>query len=1430
MIKVILGSILAGLFYIPVCNAQHIPRTKARQQATPVALPPNYTNTTINFIRIWEPNIASNDTSYIRSSARTPAEVRQTTEYQDGLGRKLQVVEKGITPDGRDFVTPFLYHRSGMEYLRYLPYAHTTGNASNGSFKADAFAAQRTFYQDTILNPSAAGEQIYYSRMQFEQAPGGRPLKSFAQGNNWALEGGNRPIATRYQVNTANDSVRLYVIGDGALLPVSTTVYPPGALFKDVLIGEDGMQTVEFKDKMGRVILKKTQSSYTPGTAHMGWHCTYQVFNRNGKLAFIIPPRLVEIIRGSWVISPVMAQELAFIFRYDHRERLIISKDPGADSIEMIYDRRDRMVVSRTGNLKRMGMAKAYLYDSINRPAGINMCYYGGTREQMQALMDTSMVRDPDNATPWIPAANLLPQHKIYYDNYNFPGKSNYVTTDLANTRIGNNPYGEAMPLSPSSRTKGKMTGQSVWLATKGIWLTTTYYYNDRGREIQTIEENYGGGKDILNKVYDFSGKLLATYLRHTNPGSVTTPQTTVHRLFHYDGAGKLDSLVITLNNNWAQRRAIAVIDYNETGQRLKERLNPSVTSQLETLHFEYNIRGWNRGINRGYANTAGSSSNWFGMDISYEQGFDSSVYTGNISGIKWKGRGDGLGRAYGFSYDPSQRLSGAYFSQQNAGTVNWAQDKMDFSVSGISYDANGNMLTMKQRGMDGLAKKTIDSLKYGYIGNSNRLYYVTDKVNDPSLALGDFKEIVNNETQDYWQDPNGNMARDRNKDIDTITYDHNNLITYMRVKHRGDIYWVRGGDGRLLAKVVVDTSNTARTVVTHYANGFTYYNGTPIGGSDTLQEITHDRGRIRAIYKVNQPVQFAYDYFIKDHLGNTRMVLTTRSDTGIYVATMETAASIQENALFSNIDNTRSAKPSSYPADNTTNPNAYVARTNGSTGQKIGPSKILRLMAGDTVAISCKGYYENSAATQSVNNAQSIVTSFLQAMTGVSLMDGVHEATGSTSPLSVFDGNIYNAVKNLNPAQNQSVQPKAYLNYVFFDDQFNMVPENSGVRQVQGSTGQLINLVLNKQAVKKTGWLYIYTSNESAVDVYFDNLVITHTSGPLTEEHHYYPHGVEMAAISASALRNSYIKNKHLFNGKELHSEEFNDGWSSQIYDFGARIYDPQIGRFHSIDPHAGRYGAISPYNFAFNNPISYVDPDGKDGKLSGSGTKEDPYVITANYYYYDLSGEEADALQSVLTIFNNAGNARVVEIDGKQVYVKFNLSAKQTNDLEAANAKSKEDQFLDLNSVWVSMGNTVKNDKDYQMPDGYKFRLADSDANMIRLKKNVTNYIAANGYPTPNGHVRLDNKKFLMTNWMHEIGHNLGLIHGDRGIMLNFNINSGEIQYGGELTNENIITLIQRANKPYGTDKDKDIDVRGGDNQHGEGGTNGRIANELP
>ncbi len=108
---------------------------------------------------------------------------------------------------------------------------------------------------------------------------------------------------------------------------------------------------------------------------------------------------------------------------------------------------------------------------------------------------------------------------------------------------------------------------------------------------------------------------------------------------------------------------------------------------------------------------------------------------------------------------------------------------------------------------------------------------------------------------------------------------------------------------------------------------------------------------------------------------------------------------------------------------------------------------------------------------------------------------------------------------------------------------------------------------------------------------MWFDDLQVIHTEHPVVQADDYYPFGLTFNSYSSG------VKNDFLYNGKEL-QDELDLGW----YDYHARQYDPLLGRWNQVDAKAEKYYQYSPYVYAINNPLIFIDPDGNEIVYVGS------------------------------------------------------------------------------------------------------------------------------------------------------------------------------------------------------------------------------------
>ena len=214
-------------------------------------------------------------------------------------------------------------------------------------------------------------------------------------------------------------------------------------------------------------------------------------------------------------------------------------------------------------------------------------------------------------------------------------------------------------------------------------------------------------------------------------------------------------------------------------------------------------------------------------------------------------------------------------------------------------------------------------------------------------------------------------------------------------------------------------------------------------------------------------------------------------------------------------------------------------------------------------------------------------------------------------------------------------------------------------------------------------------------------------------------------------------------FNGKEKDDDIKNIEGSS--YDFGARIYDPRIGRWLSLDPLASKYPMYSPYNFVTNSPLQYIDLDGRD---------------------YDYS----------VTMIKNKDGSMTKVVNINVVYNVVNVSSKEVNSGDfnkAANVLSKN---LDYNSSDAELLKGVKNvevniNVSFNIVTDYsKINDNENILFVVDKAKNTENSEVVGWGTTPGntalveaGYIDYNNLNKFAALVEHEVGHNLGLPHNE-------------------------------------------------------------------
>jgi hypothetical protein len=919
---------------------------------------------------------------------------------------------------------------------------------------------------------------------------------------------------------------------------------------------------------------------------------------------------------------------------------MVQKRVPGTGWSYIIYDNRNRVVMTQDSVQRVNNQWLTTKYDTLNRPIMTAIYSPGSTISfsSMVSMISTSKFNESylgaSAASNHGYSANVFPKTNLtiltvaYYDSYNFVNDLSlgaaysYNHSDITGQETVN-----------MQRVIGHPTGGKVNVLGTTNYLKHVEYYDAKYRTIQIISDNNKGGWDRTSNVVDFVGRVINTKTTH-HTSTHPVDQAVAYR-FTYDHMSRKLKTYLNLNNE-PNEMLLSQNVYNEISQLVQK-----------NLHLLYDTKDGQTGTvtaDNLVATTYNGESNLIArnsvkLEPNYIITASSTPYRAGITTVT-AAQAEATGKYFqnvDYRYNIRgwmQSMNNSQLSNDGGVTNSDATDLFGFELAyntpfttgtstGNVIQYNGNISAMKWS--SNLGAGAVKDVAYNYTYDPlNRIMsasYWSDNAGAWTNTTGAFSE------SGYQYDQNGNIKNlIRNgssgsaMDNMTYTYNGNQLLT---VTDAGDVtkgfidgntsgsdyaYDVNGNMvtdknksltasnailyNHLNLPTQVTKSTSEKIVYTYNAAGIKLtqqvynssgavtktmeYDGPFIYQGDTLQFINHEEGRI--VMKNNPTPE--YQYHLKDHLGNVRVTFTTETTTKTFTAGFETTKQTAETSNFSNYPSASHINTVATNAHSGTN-SLYL---NGSAnGGQVGVTKSFSVMPGDVVTI--QAYSKYNTPTNTPSNLAGFATALLGAFNMTTPAPG---ETGTARAALNSWGAGEAAAFGDGTTDNTDLKVFVTIlmfdrNYVFLDVAYQQLT-SSGVMNVS-------------YKAKQAGYAYIYISNEQSVltDVYFDDITVTFTPTPVIQQEDFYPFGLSFNSYQ----RENSVSNQYLFNqgtgDKTFKTERVYD-LELNVDESKYRTLDYITGRWWQIDPKAdeGDLVDLTPYNYSYNDPIRLNDPEG--------------------------------------------------------------------------------------------------------------------------------------------------------------------------------------------------------------------------------------------
>lgn len=636
---------------------------------------------------------------------------------------------------------------------------------------------------------------------------------------------------------------------DGVVNQVTGQPFPDNSLFKQTVTDPNGNPSITFTDLKGRLILSRRVDSNFD---------TYYIYDNKDRLIEVIPPG-----------SSKGNANLNYFYEYDDEGKLNRKKIPSKDWITFRYNERDLLVGEQDGYLATNNKWYVYNYDDFGR-------------EIKSGLYDNSIL------------ANIITGN---------PTISELLIEDIYGTTTSNKDKVE--------------TSKAKILGTTNDWLSSTYTYDNAGRIETAISNNHLNlaQLDRVDYFYDGASNVVKSTAVITDGNNANN---TIDNITYIATNGRTTSEWINANG---QLQQLCEISYTAKDEIATKYIGGNSSSHLQKVDYNYLENGLLHKVNNGSA----SGGDLFGYQLNYFQnptisGATTSPtprFNGDISSIQWVEIGESAQLSL-YKYDDLDRLTNSYTNN----------DKYNTSYT---YDVRGNFTNIKRYADINGAPTLIDNLTQDYKANNANLL---DKVLDATNNTQGYKSKDANLIYEY--DANGNLEKDPQKGIDIIhnyldlceevkwsenkkikfTYAAGGTLLRREVINDGDntvidyvgpiefkdneAYVIHHAEGRIVKRPTV----TSQLVLTQQETQNQQYTAQNITSTSTLNggHITYEVSNKIILnpgfqttgtatfesFRGTGPTQWVFEWDVRDHLGNLRLVYSDLDNNGSINTTTE--------------------------------------------------------------------------------------------------------------------------------------------------------------------------------------------------------------------------------------------------------------------------------------------------------------------------------------------------------------------------------------------------------------------------------------------------------------------------------------------------------------------------------------------------------------